>query len=220
MSKKGGIEVQFNWIFVFIAGALIFTLILGFANRQAKSADQRIAARLVRDLNTVITQSSVSTGKSDVVDLIQDIQLFCDSTPNSCSKSGCASHIEIGSITAKTETITIFSAPSISQGKLLTWTQHWSVPFRVMNFVYLSNPRTKFAFVGNDPLLHQLYEEMPANTAQVSVSTPATTNNYILRLIYLNEDPTLPAGLTHAPDKEITALKIIPLDDSDGSEYG
>lgn len=217
MLKKGGVEVQFNWIFVFVAGALIFALIIGFVNRQVKTSEKKVAGRLVRDLNTIVTQSSVSAGKSDSVDLPQDIRLICDAEKDSCSKTGCASKIEVSNGNVPTEALTIFSAPQIKKGKLRTWTQGWSVPFRVMNFVYLSEPRTKFVFVGDDPLLQELHDDMPEGTSKLATSTPTVTNNNILRLVYIGGVPNLLTGLKHASDREITALNIKP---DDGANYG
>ena len=53
MKKKGMIEVQVNWVFVLIAGAMILVVAFSFVTKMRASSKVRIADSLVKDIETV-----------------------------------------------------------------------------------------------------------------------------------------------------------------------
>ena len=88
-TKKGGVEVQFNWVFVFVAGTLILAFFVGFVMSQKQVADKKLASRILRDTNTILTQSKLTAGKSDYVPLVKPLTFSCD--PETCTDQGCTS---------------------------------------------------------------------------------------------------------------------------------
>ena len=43
MNKKGIIEIQFNWIFVLVVGAIILVFFFGFVQKQKSFAEEKNA---------------------------------------------------------------------------------------------------------------------------------------------------------------------------------
>jgi hypothetical protein len=62
--KKGDIELQFNWIFVFIVGTLILAAAAGFVATQKKNSDTLVSGQIIRFVRSVLTISSATPGKA------------------------------------------------------------------------------------------------------------------------------------------------------------
>src|SRR3989338_1748 len=61
-SKKGGIEVQFNWIFILIAGALILVFFVSLVQRQETVSNEKRDIDIRSKLSTILTSAKQSTG--------------------------------------------------------------------------------------------------------------------------------------------------------------
>lgn len=211
MQKRGSVEVQFNWIFAFVAGAMILVFFVGFINTQAQSAERKLAATVIRDMDTIMTQSSVSAGKSDVINLAKPLEFICEPI---CNTQGCDSSFFVPKtgIDRKTPVQVIF-APSLIYGReMVTWSQDWSVPFRVTNFLYLTSKDLRYVFVTNDNSdLDKIRQEFPANinTDQVdNMDLVTNQNNYKVRFILDTAPTSVPVELLSMFDKDVTALHI------------
>src|SRR3989338_7443073 len=61
-SKKGIVEVQFNWIFVLIVGGILIITVTSVIIKQKNSAENSIRITLLNTLRSLIASSSVSSG--------------------------------------------------------------------------------------------------------------------------------------------------------------
>ncbi len=211
--KKGAVEVQFNWIFVFVVGAMILLLGVGFVQRQRQASETRIAARIVRDLNSVILHSSITPGKSEKISLPEEIVFSCKEP---CSDFGCDSEITVkgSDVSWETPTQPIFSPGDVESTDIITWSQEWSVPFRVCNFLYVTSPTTRYVFVGNKPELLEIYNDFPPGITKEqypSFSDVAPITNYRTRIITYNEPSYGGPAL-----KDVSVVKIVPTQDDAG----
>lgn len=216
--KRGAIEVQFNWIFVFVAGALILALFVGFVNRQTDSAEKSLAGQIVRDMNTIMTQSAVTSDKYGVVTLVKPLEFHCD--PDACNDFGCTSDFEVEGtgVTWQTPVQPIFAPDLVSGREMVTWSLDWSVPFRVTNFLFLTSKDVRYVFVGStgDPI-EDISKEMPDSVTKELVTDPANIpnqNHYKVKLIFYNTDPisNFPSNLAGMPDGDVSAINIISSD--------
>ena len=68
-SKKGVIEIQFNWIFILVAGALILILFVVIVQRQGSVSNQSRDIDIRSKLGTILTGAKQSTDTTFVIDI-------------------------------------------------------------------------------------------------------------------------------------------------------
>jgi len=156
MSKKRGvIEVQFNWIFILIIGGLILVFFLGVVRTQKKVAETKISVTISTDLRAILSGVEVSTQTASLIDI-----------PKTEIEYDCLGY-SVGGV-AGMRPIASFSPNIIKGNNLLSWTLPWSVPYRVMNFIYLTSPEVRYIIVDDDDadpgsLANELNESLPEN---------------------------------------------------------
>jgi len=197
LKKRGVVEIQFNWIFILIAGAIIIAFFVSVVQFQRRAADSKTNAIILTNLEAILTGAKVSTSTVNVVD-IPDSEIGFD-----CSK------YFIGSANQRVQGRTIFS-PSLLKGrKLITWALPWEVPFKVTNFLYLTSPQVRYIVVhnnnANDPLFVKIYESLPDELNKESVAlgdlgNVNDENNYKVKFVFVNAVPADVPGLSNAED--------------------
>jgi hypothetical protein len=219
--KRGDIELQFNWIFVFIVGALIIAIAVGFVTTQKKNSDILISSQIIRFTRSVITISSATPGKAEPQALQKEIGLSCD--PKTCGNQGCASDIFVRprTLNAKIDTkVEAIYGPAIIQGQNLgTWSMEWDMPYHVNNFMYLTSDKVRYIFVKSgdaekDSLIDELYLDMPDIMGQKERVTRLNDlkdkNNYKVRLVFVDSAPAIPSAFASMQNKDLSAINIIP----------
>tara|TARA_Y100000310_G_scaffold140596_1_gene140030 strand:- start:85 stop:1191 length:1107 start_codon:yes stop_codon:yes gene_type:complete len=138
MSKKRGqIQVQFNWIFILIVGALILLFFLGVVRTQKKLSDTKISATISTDLRAILSGVEVSTQTAALIDIPKtEIDFNCEG-------------YSVGGLAGMRPTAS-FSPNVIKGNRLMSWAVPWSVPYRIMNFVYLTTPEIRYIIVDDD----------------------------------------------------------------------
>ena len=136
-SKKGVIEIQFNWIFVLIAGFVIISLFTAIIVKQKDIYIKSTNVMVINHLDAILSGYETSAGTVDIVRLSKTTIEF---TPNSYS---------IGDVSKQFNALNVFT-PSVLEGtSIITMTLEWSIPYRVTNFVYLTNNKIRYVFVGD-----------------------------------------------------------------------
>jgi hypothetical protein len=182
-SKKAAIEVQFNWIFVLIAGALIIGFFVMIVSKQQTSVKSEINIVVSRAIEAILTGSKVSADSASPGSLpVGNIEFDCDS-------------YSVGDVERKLKQMTVF-APDLIKGKqIITWSLPWNVPFRATNLLLLTSPQVRYIFVYDhlatddlnvfagklhDKMLEQLkFKKIEANVDRIKRDGVVTnTNNY------------------------------------------
>lgn len=146
--KKAVVEVQFNWIFILISGALILFLFTSIILKQKTTSDSTAQTTLLKDITSIAIGSEATTGVTKELALSKATITF-----------GCNS-IRIGQRSQPLQQMVIFS-PLTLQTPLIVHTREWSVPFRATNVVYVSSPKVRYVLIGNNPLAQQINKSMP-----------------------------------------------------------
>ena len=230
-SKKGVVEIQFNWIFILIAGAVILIFFGYLVTRIQGTAEEKTSTTVLSNLDTILTGAGVSTGTLNTLRMPgDDIELSCQ-------------RFSIGSLRKSIESNVIFGPRRIRGKEMLTWTQEWSVPYRVTNFLYWSSPQVRYIFVfecnydsSNQVCDSNSYRTMSRinNTIpeEFNVELRSTDNygslggieyynsgnaikdlnNYEVRFVFFDATPqsSIPPALKKMNSKDITALYIAP----------
>ena len=92
-SRKSQISIQFHWIFILIAGALILTFFVSIIMKQKSVSEQKIATTLITDLDEII--SGAAAGDIESIHIVKipetEIEYICtkeDYSEYSIKKTG------------------------------------------------------------------------------------------------------------------------------------
>lgn len=218
MKKKAAIDVQFNWIFVLIVGALILLFFVSVVNSTKKSSEKAISSTLNSRLKNIINQVSGDVENSRSVEMPGlTLQFECNNFE--IQNSGNPQDIRY---------ITLFSSDVIKGTELLAKTSKFEMPYPVDYFVYLTSKQIRYNFVNsssltpsNRRLLYSLINELPINATYQIVSDSQNVinnNNFKERFIFINADPTtatISTTLNSMKNTDITAINI-----SSSGDYG
>ena len=141
--RKGQLDVQFNWIFVLIAGAVILALFFKVAATQRQLSEDKSAIRLQNDFDAITNAALQSK------DTIQTVPLPNIGLRFSCAD--CACTMNFGRFTLPFGDRSIFAPASVQGTEAKLWVLDWKVPFRVTNFLYVTNDQDKIFLIADDP---------------------------------------------------------------------
>lgn len=214
MGKRGIIELHFNWIFILIAGAIIFLFFISIVNKQRELSEIKTSGTIITNLDSILTGAQISTNTVNIIDMPKvDIGFECN-------------RYFIGPAPRQTKGNVIFS-PNLLKGKnIITWTLDWNMPYRITNFLYLTDPQLRYIIVNNSQNLgKELYDELPDEMNKELIDKNQLLdlkdkNNYKVRFIFMGNvilDNPITNGLKNLndmPDEHVTAINLPKLKDS------
>jgi hypothetical protein len=152
---KKGFEIQFTWIFVIIAGAILFAFLMMVVNKQKEGADKRADAGAKAEIANILTTAGANSGAFNPHDIPSTTITFtCDEPATSSfrvGKSGASQSLA---------TSIVFSQTELKGNQLYSWTQDWELPYRAATFVYLTNKRTRYIFYTPTDESRAFYQKM------------------------------------------------------------
>ena len=145
-NKKAQVQVAFNWIYILIAGGLILLFFIGLVVKQKTISEQRINTEVVRVMESIFTAAGVAEKTKNVIDSsgLADFTLSF-----SCSEGVGEFGMEGSSSMAENSVEPIFSPREIKSSKLLVWSLPYKLPFKVIDFLFVSSANTKYFLVGD-----------------------------------------------------------------------
>ncbi len=138
--KKAAIGIQLNWIFVLIAGAVILMLVFAFVIKQKRASQIKAADTLIKDIEMIASTTATLKGIS------QQISLPRTKVGVECSED-CVCTINIKPLSKDFKEKQIFAPAGLSGVKAVVWTKEWEVPFRVANFLYITDMGVKYFLI-------------------------------------------------------------------------
>ncbi|HLC32940.1 MAG TPA: hypothetical protein VJJ82_03875 [Candidatus Nanoarchaeia archaeon] len=210
MNKKG-FELQFHWIFVLIAGALILAFFVSVAYKQRSFSEQKLSLSLSADMEGVFTAAIQGKGAAQVI-------------PNpkvtfQCTQ-GCDCSFGVGRARRGFGEKSIFaltkSAPS-----LVVWSREVKLPYRLANVLLVTDPQVKYYLVGDrlDREFIQLTRSIPVFQTKEGVVpvinyenvTPADLSSLraqedISRFVFVGVEPDFIDGSFEG--REVSAIKL------------
>ncbi len=199
-SKKGVISIQFNWIFILIAGVLILLFFGSLVLKGKDASDTSVAGTILTNMQTILTGAEVSVRTINQIKIPdKEIKVSCDS-------------ISVGKVPTPITKNKIIFAPDIIKGRtLLTWALDWNVPYHVTNFLYLTTPDIKYIFIEPlDDKANELFNLLPdeINKKKEEISNIKDTGNNFKLVFFDGLDPIVPPGLSSVPDKRVSAISV------------
>ncbi len=199
---KAQIDVQFNWIFILIIGAIILSFFVGAAIWYKDIQEQKITGQIVVDLDALLATAQESP-KTARTTSIPDITLSFTCSPD-CNDYGCTSDFSGGGISRATETEIIFAHHTLSGTQLITWALEWNLPFKIANFLYVTSDSIRYVIIYDDEhsalayAVNSLLSENSYLTKETIKFTDSTSfsmtnkNDAYVRIISFVDEGTLP----------------------------
>ncbi len=191
MNKKG-FELQFHWIFILIAGALILAFFFGVAQKQSELSQERLQLTLAIEMENIFTGAIISKGTAQKLPVPpQGIEFECN--------EGCACEFRIEKAAKQFGDKAMFAPALLADQDITVWAQEFKLPYRVTNFLYLTNPNIKYYLVYENEtlskgLLQQITNLIPSIISYETKTIPELTSlkaeNYQhTKFVLLNVDP-------------------------------
>jgi len=200
---KGAIEIQFNWIFVIIAGAIILLFFIGIINKQKQVSDLQISAIISGDLDAIFTGAKISTGTVNIIDIPRGVVEF------ECNK------YRVGGVSKDIVDKIVFTPDLIKGNKMITWALRWDVPYKATNFLFLTSPQVRYVIINESSFAKDMLDMLPDE--EFNKDGKRTTdeikdlNNYRVRFVFFDQEPvdSMLAKLDGMKDSHVTAINVI-----------
>lgn len=138
--NKRGLEMQAHWIFILIAGAIILAFFFSVVAKQKSLSEQKISITLSANIEAVFSGAIESKGTAQLLSVPKDGIVF------GCSE-GCDCNFWIGDKATSFRDKVIFAPELVIGQDAVAWSNEWKLPFRVTNFLYITNPNVKYYVV-------------------------------------------------------------------------
>lgn len=167
-SKKAQIEIQFNWIFVIIAGIVLLGFFLMLIGNQSSTTEQKISVSLTRHFRTIMDSTAQKAGTFKQFDFPAQFttEFFCNISRN-------LHYYTLQDVKVTDIKYEVIFAPRKMTGKsIYTWTNEWEIPdeqgFSVGTFLYLTNKLQGYIFRNSSSdAFTELYQLFPDNATKL-----------------------------------------------------
>ncbi|MBW2963691.1 hypothetical protein KY306_02870 [Candidatus Woesearchaeota archaeon] len=198
--KKAQLEVGFNWIYILIAGAVILMFFLGIVIRQKVVSEQKLSATVLQKIEGIFTGAGLSEKTVNVVEIPELTLVFtCD------NETGYSDYAVKGTgVKSETPWQPVFAPKEVTSKRIVTWTLEWKMPFKVINYLFISAPNIKY-YIFSD--IYVLPEQF--NWKDVTdLSEVRYDGEDQVRLVFFNQQPEVPRALENLPDEKVTAVEF------------
>ena len=142
LNQRKGITIAFNWVFAIVAGSVIFLFFGYFAYQNTDLFGKVTAVQISEDLS--VTFSNLKTSLiSTEISFDRDVKLgfICENGFEymRVNKGGKFLYDNI-----------VFAPKKLDSSEFLLFTKSWNVPYRVDNFIFMTDKVRKYKLRGSD----------------------------------------------------------------------
>lgn len=202
--KKAQTQVQFQWVFVLIAGAIILAFFVSLSVWYKSNQELKLEDTVVLKLKSLFTTAMESPRTAMPLQIPEmNIKFSCDFS--SCGGHSCASEFSGGGVSSAIETDVLFAHTNLKSNMLVTWSLPWAVPFPVTNFLYVTNDKMRYILIHSMDtddirLAGLVNDELQQNSylnkqfiSQEELNSLENFNEDFVRIVYFGN--TLPTSL-------------------------
>lgn len=217
--RRAQIDVTFNWIYVLIAGTVILLFFIGLAVKHQQSSEQQLSGDLIRTMQSIFTAASVSEKTKNAIDIsgLQDYTLYFR-----CQEGASEYGIKENQQTKQDSIQPIFSPAEIKGSQLNLWSLPYKLPFKVIDFLFITSESTQYFLLGNDPFIAEFLNETQqeegtsfyVNADQIqSLDEITSEKNFQIRIVYftgvlIRENLPVPSAVRDMADDKVTAVSF------------
>jgi hypothetical protein len=150
--KKAQIQVTFSWVYILIAGAVILLFFIGIVVKQKSISEENLATDVVRVMESIFTGAGVSEKTKNFVDIsgLADYTLYFN-----CEEGTTDFGIKDRGKPSQNSIDPIFAPLEIQDTELVLWSLPYKLPFKVIDFTFVTASKTKYYFLGNDDFVDE-----------------------------------------------------------------
>jgi len=217
-SRRGVIDAQFNWIFVMIAGFVIFLFIIGIVLSQKSAADKQTSITVINQITALLK------GKQQTSDIYSEITFPRTEVTFRCDPDDGTFNFRIGnSVTNQLPVEIIFAPQSTSTNKLMVWSQAFMTGFPVGAFTYITTADSIILIFNNsednrNEYAEDLFADLPSNITHKYITSLSDYSSFKKRRIVCFEGYCPGNFGTGTADADY--LKISPGQGSGLYDYG
>jgi hypothetical protein len=216
--KSAQIQVTFSWVYILIAGTLILLFFVGIAFNLQKSSEKQLMNDVVQVMGSILTGAGVSEKTKNFVDTsgLVDFTLYFD-----CLENEYVTEFGIKDQPSRVyePVMPVFSPREISTTKMITWSLPYKLPFKVVDFLFVTSDNTAYYLMGNDI---DFMDEFVNATQGFRVKVLFTDSDYVdidpgdnfqIRFVDFNgnsiqENAPVPEKLNLMADLKVTAVRF------------
>jgi hypothetical protein len=165
--RKRGFELQFNWIFVLIGGAIFLGFFIALIRNFDVGETQQTTQESTQELDSYLKISSAVSDTQKIVEFKSNKQITF-----SCIDNVSEYYVEGSIKSARYDYNAVFSPTGLRNNELIIRTLVFESPFKVMPIVYVTDKRIEYVFVGTSPVMSLLYNSMPTGVIKNTISPP------------------------------------------------
>ncbi len=216
--NKRGIELQFHWIFILIAGAVILAFFFSVVQKQRALSEQKLSITLASQMDAIYAGAIESKGT------IQPLATPGPGIAFACSEV-CECNYYIGTKPTEFRDKLLFAPDLIKDQDTLAWAIEWKLPFRIANFLMLTSPNIKYNIIyeaGNqqsEQTHRRFLKSLPKEVNQEAFSSVGAIGQFTpqgdlhTRFVFLGVQPqsTSTLGLSQDfADEDVSGVYIDP----------
>jgi hypothetical protein len=210
--SKKGFELQFNWIFVLIAGAIILSFFFLVTRNQIAISKVEDSSKTQQDIDFIFRGSLGSRSSEKPVPITGKLEFSCS--------DGVSSYIVEGSSNSFQYNYFVIFSPRVLDGNwLYLKTELFKAPFNVMPFIYLSNEHMQFIFINEDDLSKMLFYSLPKNVSKKYLGVPLADlidDNYDSVILVANSTDVANTHMNGYSQSRQSALSLVVFEPSQG----
>lgn len=215
---KQGIELQFHWIFILIAGALILAFFFSVVQKQRALSEEKLSITLASQMDAIFTGAIESKGTTQALATPKPGIAFA------CSKV-CECNYYIGRKATEFRDKLLFAPSFLKDQDAIAWAVEWKLPFRIANFLFLTNPNIRYYLVydAGDQRSVQTYQRVSKQLPQEinaevfsslgAVSQLSPQGYAHTRFVFLGLEPVSPGTLGLSQDWAEEDVSAVAIDD-------
>ena len=213
-NKSGQIQLTFNWVYILIAGAVILLFFVGLVVKQQAAAEESLAFDVVQIMESIFTGAQVSEKTKNFI----DVSGLADYTLSFTCEDGLSEFgIKGQSSPAQNVVDPIFSPKEIKTTLLILWSLPYNLPFKVINFMYVTSTNTKYFILGDGNGFAEEFYNATQEFNRVIIKDPTEIDpekNFQVRIIdldgnFVQSDQLVPEKLSLLDDDKVTAVSFI-----------
>lgn len=210
--KKSQVEVTFNWVYILIAGAVILLFFVGIVAKQKKVSDENLSIEVGQILSSILQGASVSEKTRSYIQLegLADRTFFFN-CEEGMTKFGLVDspRWESNSI------VPLFAPVEIQTATLVLWSLPYFLPYKVMDFLFVTSVNTKYFLAGNgNGFAEEFFNAVEEDQSKFKLNVvslredPNPGKNFQVRVVYLDELEELPSSFVNLADERVTAVHL------------
>lgn len=201
MDKKA-FEIQFNWIFVLVAGAAILLFFAVIIVKQKNVSETSTKSTVLKSIEAIITGAGVTTDSWKT-----------EQIPGSSIEVQC-NRLSVGGVSKQYENLILFAPNPVSGGKILWQTMAFNTPYRATNFLFMTSLQARYIIIGDSNLANEINKSLSSDLKKEFYRLlPEIKNggNYKVRFVFFDDAGLNGVDLSKLegmPDSDVTAIKI------------